>query len=532
MAVQDERVRLILEMLGRGDVRGASKEFRDLRKDIADVGTQQERSATQTRNLGLSMLMLSQAVEDAQYGLKGVLNNIPGLVLAMGGGPGLAGMISLASVAASQLLGNLDKITDWMSNLTPVEQAMRERRKGFIASLLGLEDTSEASIKTAVQQAIGGAGGGKGIIDAFVAAELEGRQNEELKKQIQENITNLIADALAGSAVALEGIVQRARTIRDPKISEGLVNALIGANEEEVVDKAKEVFRNIAASIGRAMQEVQPGAPGQTQAQAGAIGGAFGQRLGALGVSPEGQGQIGAALTGKRGRRMLAAMPIIMQMLRANGATEREIAEAIPKIAARMERGENVFTATQAVLNELARGGIGQFVQIAGMGREDMMAAQGAAMLGLGPGAFGPEQMSRFGGGAQFGAAVPPVPKGQLLDQKIKEFAQFQAQRNVGMGGLPLDEAQQAATLEASAERHRNLADKMERNAIENAKTKEEYARMSAMADTERQLAITQALQADKFRALINYAKETERISRHAAENMNTPATMQNNGRP
>ena len=54
-------------------------------------------------NAGMAMLMFSQGLEDAQYGLKGVLNNIPPLVMAMGGSAGLAGTVSIAAVALTQL---------------------------------------------------------------------------------------------------------------------------------------------------------------------------------------------------------------------------------------------------------------------------------------------------------------------------------------------------------------------------------------------------------------------------------------------
>ena len=54
-------------------------------------------------NAGMAMLMFSQGLEDAQYGLKGVLNNIPPLVMAMGGSAGLAGAISITAVGITQL---------------------------------------------------------------------------------------------------------------------------------------------------------------------------------------------------------------------------------------------------------------------------------------------------------------------------------------------------------------------------------------------------------------------------------------------
>ena len=55
------------------------------------------------RNNSLAILELSRGLEDAQYGIRGVLNNIPSLVLSLGGSAGLAGAISIAAVGLSQL---------------------------------------------------------------------------------------------------------------------------------------------------------------------------------------------------------------------------------------------------------------------------------------------------------------------------------------------------------------------------------------------------------------------------------------------
>ena len=67
--------------------------------------TQVQRSSA---NASQSLLMFSQGFEDAQYGIRGVLNNIPGLVMALGGTMGLAGAISIAAVSFSVLY-------DWLS---------------------------------------------------------------------------------------------------------------------------------------------------------------------------------------------------------------------------------------------------------------------------------------------------------------------------------------------------------------------------------------------------------------------------------
>lgn len=54
-------------------------------------------------NAGQAALEFSRLFEDAQYGIRGVLNNIPVLIAALGGSAGLAGAISIAAVAGTQL---------------------------------------------------------------------------------------------------------------------------------------------------------------------------------------------------------------------------------------------------------------------------------------------------------------------------------------------------------------------------------------------------------------------------------------------
>lgn len=55
-------------------------------------------------NAAFAFLEFSRAIEDAQYGVRGVINNIPTLVSYMGAGAGVAGVASLAAVALAQLL--------------------------------------------------------------------------------------------------------------------------------------------------------------------------------------------------------------------------------------------------------------------------------------------------------------------------------------------------------------------------------------------------------------------------------------------
>lgn len=79
-------------------------------RSVAGLGRAAGESARGSRNGAFALLELSRAVEDAQYGIGGVLNNIPGLVMALGGGAGLTGIISIAAIAVAQLVKHWDDL--------------------------------------------------------------------------------------------------------------------------------------------------------------------------------------------------------------------------------------------------------------------------------------------------------------------------------------------------------------------------------------------------------------------------------------
>lgn len=77
---------------------------KQLEKAIRQTGDAARAVGTRGGGGGAAVLELSRAFEDAQYGVQGVLNNIPTLVSALGGAAGVAGSISLIAVAVTQLL--------------------------------------------------------------------------------------------------------------------------------------------------------------------------------------------------------------------------------------------------------------------------------------------------------------------------------------------------------------------------------------------------------------------------------------------
>ncbi len=79
-----------------------------LNQTQAQTASAMKQTQTATGNAAMSLLFLSQAIEDAQYGFGAVLNNIPLIIMGMGYSAGVAGAVSIAGVAVNVLTKNLD----------------------------------------------------------------------------------------------------------------------------------------------------------------------------------------------------------------------------------------------------------------------------------------------------------------------------------------------------------------------------------------------------------------------------------------
>jgi hypothetical protein len=116
---------------------------------------------------GMALLQTAQAADDLQYGLKGVLNNIPGLVMALGGGAGLAGVLSLVAVGLATVGKRFWDLWTDAKRLKEVTAWVDEMNKK-------LEETKRLSGKEAME---GTAEGAKSLTDAIE------RANEALSEQ-------------------------------------------------------------------------------------------------------------------------------------------------------------------------------------------------------------------------------------------------------------------------------------------------------------------------------------------------------------
>lgn len=151
MATNDEIQRLIVQVEGRQRVEELTAEIRrqetTLLSLMANEGkhapivlaeaaalqrlTQELKAAERAagisgggmKNMGQAALEASRGLEDLQYGLGGVVNNIPSLVMAFGGGAGLTAAISIAAVSINQLVKHWGDLSRLFEETTQIPRA-------------------------------------------------------------------------------------------------------------------------------------------------------------------------------------------------------------------------------------------------------------------------------------------------------------------------------------------------------------------------------------------------------------------------
>jgi hypothetical protein len=95
-----------------GQVEKVEAAFHKTEVAATQAGRAMDVAAKPTRNLGQAGLEASRALEDLQYGIGGIVNNIPSLVMSLGGGAGLTAAISLAAVGVNQLYKEFSAVPD------------------------------------------------------------------------------------------------------------------------------------------------------------------------------------------------------------------------------------------------------------------------------------------------------------------------------------------------------------------------------------------------------------------------------------
>lgn len=141
----------------------AAEGKKDLGKFDADLEGVQRSAATLNKelggtrksagNAGLAILEGSRALEDLQYGIRGVLNNLPQLALHLGLSAGVAGAVSLLAVALVQLGPILSSRTGDLDDQAEAAAEATERINAYVKSLRSeAAKASQEEITTALDK--------------------------------------------------------------------------------------------------------------------------------------------------------------------------------------------------------------------------------------------------------------------------------------------------------------------------------------------------------------------------------------------
>ena len=128
MATKKEiEIKLKSTLDGKG-VEEAKQKIDSLNKSTDQLDKGSQKATKSIKNLGKGTLQAPSFFDDLQYGIKGILNNIPGLVIGFGGGAGLAGALSLATLAGAKLYEWLSSTEEKSVDLT---KKLEEEREAF-----------------------------------------------------------------------------------------------------------------------------------------------------------------------------------------------------------------------------------------------------------------------------------------------------------------------------------------------------------------------------------------------------------------
>ena len=128
MATKKEiEIKLKSTLDGKG-VEEAKQKIDSLNKSTDQLDKGSQKATKSIKNMGKGTLQAAYFFDDLQYGIKGILNNIPGLVIGFGGGAGLAGALSLATLAGAKLYEWLSSTEEKSVDLT---KKLEEEREAF-----------------------------------------------------------------------------------------------------------------------------------------------------------------------------------------------------------------------------------------------------------------------------------------------------------------------------------------------------------------------------------------------------------------
>lgn len=282
MATQEETLRIINEIRGIDSIEELKTKLKELAESQELLEKTSGRATHGTRNLGWAALEASRAIEDLQYGFNGVVNNIPGLVMALGGTAGLTAVISLVSIGVNQLVKHWDDLIDVFSrsetgfdttrtNLDNLGKAIETNKKELekLKDIQSLNSDQQERYNLLTEQAIKltvaknreeekhraalearTAATGKAAVAPEIKAGMAGMEAPQVEQMIRG-----VRESRYGELAGKRERVARARAARADFEAKGLEQG--GPEDDRTARELIEATRDLAASEGRISREAE-----------------------------------------------------------------------------------------------------------------------------------------------------------------------------------------------------------------------------------------------------------------------------------
>ena len=210
--------------------------------NIAQAGAAGQRSMG---SLGYSLLMVGQTVDDVQYGFKSIVNNIPQLVMAVGGSAGLA---------FNQFGGSIAKALDWTqknrSEITKTSDAIKAMRDGSVAQTVAMiAQSRDEKNRESGASFLASMGGGHDLAGTSLGSKMAEIAREFNDPRLEEKIRG----QFLGQAMGQD------KQLRDLKTWNKGTTLGFMFGDSHVDFRQQEITKDVEARISRVMSEVEKG---------------------------------------------------------------------------------------------------------------------------------------------------------------------------------------------------------------------------------------------------------------------------------
>lgn len=216
----------------------SQESVRRLNEEVKRHTVEQEKTRTATMNSGQAMLTLGRGIQDLQYGFGGVVNNIEGMTRALGGGAGLAGVMTLVGVGVSLLTNNLGETK------APINTAVEDTKKladEAAKAAVALEKQAASARKTAESAA-----GYEESISTITEKYRQLNQQIELRLKNEEALRR--AKLGEGDAQAARDLAEVDNALKRGVISDATAEERRAKIEMDSIDRRKKAADEAAGS--------------------------------------------------------------------------------------------------------------------------------------------------------------------------------------------------------------------------------------------------------------------------------------------